>query len=54
MEKNKLIENYTKEQALELFKKITLIVQETPNDMDLGKSIRKIFFVDIETDSDND
>ena len=43
MEKNKLIENYTKEQALELFKQITLIVQENPNDMDLGREIRKVF-----------
>lgn len=42
MKTNKLIENYTREQALELFKEITLLVQEIPNDMELGKQIRRV------------
>ena len=42
MKINKLIENYTREQALELFKEITLLTQENPNDMELGKQIRRV------------
>ena len=42
MKTNKLIEKYTREQALELFKEITLLVQEIPNDMELGKQIRRV------------
>ena len=42
MKTNKLIENYTREQALELFKEITLLAQEIPNDMELGKQIRRV------------